>query len=569
MKNFAIKIKSYIIAHKIISAILLVIIILIGYWGYNKITSTTGENRYVLSKVTRGTIVSSVTDSGQVSAFNQVNITPTVSGALTEVRVKPGDKVTAGETLFTIDDTNAQKTVRDAEINLQNANLALQKLQLQNSNTNLNTALAKAYDDGFSTVSNTFLDLPGIMSGLNNMFFTATISKNGQWNVDWYEGQVSGDDVDNVKPFKQDFEDAYKAALTAYNTNFDNYKSITRASDSPTIESLISQTYDDVKLISSAIKSANNYIDFVNASIQKNNINTPPAIIAANQATLNNYTSETNAHLQDLLSAETTIQSNKDSFTSSDLNTQSAEITIKQAQNTLSDAQQNLSYYYIKAPFDGVIASVPAIKGGNVGSGTTLGTIITPKELAVVSLNEVDVAKISLGDKATLTFDAIPDLTIAGQVAEVDSVGTVSQGVVNYSVQISFDATNSDGIKPGMSVNAAIITNVQQNVLMVPNGAIKTLPAQAGQGGVSYVQMFDTPLPDPLPGVQGSLSTVPPRNQTVQVGISDGASTEILSGLNEEDEIVTKTITPATATSTTPSILGSATNRGGGGVRIP
>ena len=551
-------------AHKIISAIAIIAIIGIGYWGYGKITSTGGVTRYVLTKVTKGTIVSSITDSGQVSALNQVNIYPTVSGTLTSVKVKPGDQVQEGETLFVIDDTNAQKTVRDAEINLQNANLSLQKLQLQNSNTNLNNTLAQAYDDGFSTVSNTFLDLPGIMSGLNNMFFTSTISKNGQWNVDWYEGQVSSGDGDSVKPFKQDFVDAYNAALTAYNNNFNSYKSVSRSSDSATLETLISQTYDSVKLISSAIKSANNYIDFVNASIQK--VNTaPPAIIAANQTTLNGYTSQTNTALQNLLSIENQIQNSKDSFTSSDLSTQSSEISIKQAQNSLLDAQQNLSDYYIKAPFSGIISSVPVIKGANVGSGTTLGTIITSKELAIVTLNEVDVAKVTLGEKVTLTFDAIPNLTIAGQVVEIDSVGTVSQGVVNYNVQISFDAINNNGVKPGMSVNAAIVTNVAQDVLTVPSSAIKT------QGGMSYVQMFDVTLPTPTVGTQGSVSLVPPKNQTVVTGISDGTSTEIVSGLNEGDEIVSKTITSTTKTTATaaPSILGTpGGGRSGGAIRI-
>jgi len=564
MKNYLEKIKSYVVAHKIISSIALIVILLIGYWGYGKITSTSGETNYVLSKVTKGTVVSSVSASGQVSALNQVNINPTVSGTLTSVRTSPGSKVVAGQTLFVIDNTNAQKTVRDAEISLQNANLALQKLQLQNSNTNLNTSLSQAYDNGFSTVSNTFLNLPGIVSGLNNMFFESSISKNGQWNIDWYAGQVFSDDTETVLTYKQNFVDAYKAALAAYNSNFDNYKSVTRASDAPTIEALISQTYDDVKLISSAIKNANNYIDFVNASIEKNNNSTPPVIIAANQTTLNDYTSQTNTGLQSLLSAKTTIQSNKDSFVSSDLNTQSAEISIKQAENSLYDAQRNLSDYYIKAPFGGVIASVPVIRGTNASSGTTLASIITTKELAVVSLNEVDVAKISLGEKATLTFDAIPDLTIAGQVVEIDSVGTVSQGVVNYNVQIGFDTANADGVKPGMSVTAAIITKVAQDVLIVPNSAIKT------QGETSYVQMFDASLPAPLAGVQGSPSTTPPQQQIVSIGISNDTYTEIISGLKEGDEIVTKTITPTTTTTATaPSIFGAAANRSGSNVKIP
>ena len=85
------------------------------------------------------------------------------------------------------------------------------------------------------------------------------------------------------------------------------------------------------------------------------------------------------------------------------------------------------------------------------------------------------------------------------------------------------------------------------------------------------MQMFDTALPAPTAGTQGSVSPVPPKNQTVVTGISDGTSTEIVSGLNEGDEIVSKKITSTTKTTATtvPSILGSAGRGGGGGVRIP
>jgi HlyD family secretion protein len=210
----------------------------------------------------------------------------------------------------------------------------------------------------------------------------------------------------------------------------------------------------------------------------------------------------------------------------------------------------------VPAPFSGTIASVPVQKGDNVSSGTTVATIITSQQVATISLNEVDIAKIQLGQKATLTFDAVADLKITGKVAQIDSIGTVSQGVVNYNVKISFDTTD-ERIKPGMSVSAAIITNIKQDVLIAPNSAVKN------QNGSAYVEMFDNALPAPLAGVQGSPSATPPRQQDVTVGISNDTSTEIISGIKEGDEIVTKTILPTTTTMTAPSIFGSATNRSG------
>ncbi len=559
MKEYFKKVKSYIILHKIISAVILVIVLLAIYWGYGKLTTTSGETRYVTALVTKGTIISSVSGSGQVSASDQINITPTVSGVITSVNVNPGDYVTEGKTLFVIDDTNAEKAVRDAEINLQNANLSLQKLQIQNSDTNLNDTLASSYDNGFTAISNAFLDMPSIMNGLTTMFFQSDSKISGQWYANWYAEQVGQNDTNTVLIYKQNLTNSYNAALAAYNKNFDDYKSISRTSDSAAIDNLISETYNTTKLLADITKDANSYIDFVNNSMQTYNFNIP-AIIATHKALLNTYTSEINSHLSSLLSSETTIQNNKDAFPNSDLETQTTQLSIKQAQNALLDAQNNLADYYIKAPFDGIIASVPVIKGDNAGSGTTLGTIITSKDIATIPLNEVDVAKIALGEKATLTFDAISDLTITGKVVQIDSLGTVSSGVVNYNVKISFD-TGDIRVKPGMSVDAEIITNVKQDILTVPNSAIKT------QGNASYVQMFDTALPAPTAGVQGSVSLVPPRNQTVQIGVSDDTSTEIVSGLNEGDQVVTKTITSTTATTTSaPSLLNAVGGRGGAAV---
>ncbi len=549
--NFFNKLKLYISAHKFWSTALLIAIIGIAFWGYSNATSTTGVTRYVLSPVTKGTIVSSVADSGQVSALNQINITPTVSGALTEVNVKPGDAVRAGETLFNIDDTTAQKSVRDAQITLQNANLALQKLQLQNSDASLNTALTQAYNSGFSGTTTAISDLNSTLNGLESVLLT---------KQDLSDSVVRAKGA-TAQNYEQTALTAYYAAKTAFQKNNADFAMLSNTPGKADVKNIIQETYDTTNLLSIALKDSADFVSYMQQD------STNASSFASYQTTLAGYSTTINGDLTSLLSAQTNIQNSETAFPTDNLNTQSAQITVQQAQNTLSDAEQNLSYYHITAPFDGVMASVPVIKGQNVGSGTTLGTIITSKDLAVVSLNEIDVAKISLGEKATLTFNAIPNLTIAGQVVEIDSTGTVSQGVVNYNVQISFDTTSNEGVKPGMSVNAAIITAVAQNVLEVPSSAIKT------QGGVSYVQMFNTALPAPAAGVQGSVSTVPPRNQTVVTGVTDGTSTEITSGLKEGDEIVTKTITSTTkttATTTAPSILGGGGGgRGGGGVRIP
>jgi HlyD family secretion protein len=564
MKNFRVKIKSYIIAHKIISTVLLIIIILVGYWSYGKITSTAGDTRYITAKVEKGTIIASISGSGQVSSLNQIDIKAKVSGDVVYLSAQNGQKIGTGGLIAQLDNTDAQKSVRDAEINLGSAQISLEKLKIQNSDENMNADLAKAYDDGFNTVSNVFLDLPGIMTGLNDMFFKSSAGTQQQWNIDWYEGQVSSGDHDQAGILKQNFIDSYRKAKIAYDANLEKYKVVSRISDGATIETLILQTYDDVKLISDAIKNANNYIDFVNSSIQKNNADIP-ALITTHKTSLNSYTSKTNIHLVNLLGGTTSIKSYQDAFPNSDLDIQSAELSVKQKENSLQDAKDKLADYFIRAPFAGTITIVNIKKGNTVSTSTVVATLITKTQLAEISFNEVDVAKIKIGQKATLTFDAVPDLTISGIVANIDTVGTISQGVVTYIVKISFD-TQDERIKPSMSVSAAVITDIKQDVLVVPNSSLKS------QGGISYVENFDAPLAPPTAGAIGSIAKIAPNKIPVEVGLSNDSQSEIISGIKEGDEIVTRTILPtaATTTATAPSLFGSpATNRGGNTVRIP
>ena len=562
MKNYFNKIKQFIISHKKTSIAILIVILLIGYWGYGKITSTSGETRYVMASVAKGTIISSIAGTGQVSASNQIDLKPKASGDIVYLPIQSGQQVGSGTLVAELDAKDAEKTIRDAETSLASANLALEKLKIQDSNENMNSDLAKAYDDGFNTVSNVFLDLPTIMTGLHDIFYKygASIS---EWNIDWYATQVGQSDSDQALVYKKEVNDSYDAALKTFNSTFGDYKKISRNSDNTAIEALIQETYNTTKVIADAIKTSSNYIDFVKGSMEQYSFNIPP-IISNHQASLSTYTSETNSHLLNLLSITTSIKNAKDAFLNNDLDVQSSELSVKQKENALQDAKDNLSNYYVYAPFAGTISNVAVKKTDSVSSGTTIATLITEKQVAEISLNEVDVAKIQIGQKATLTFDAIPDLTITGKVVEIDSIGTVSQGVVNYTVKISFD-TNDARVKPGMSVNANIITNVKQDVLTVPNSAVKT------QNGTSYVQMFDTPLPTPATGVQGSPSLTPPVNQTVEIGISDDTNTEIISGLKEGDTIVTKTITTSAASTTsTPSLLsavGGNRNAAGGAAR--
>ncbi len=221
---------------------------------------------------------------------------------------------------------------------------------------------------------------------------------------------------------------------------------------------------------------------------------------------------------------------------------------VTSAKSRLDDAYETLNDYTVRAPLDGIIAALPAKVG--LEATASVATIVTAQKIATISLNEVDVAKVKVGQKVTLTFDAIENLTISGEVAQVNPVGTVAQGVVSYGVQIAFDSQD-DRIRSGMSVSATIITEIKRDVLAVPNSAVKTTNEQ------SYVEALDN---------------LAPRQIQVETGLSTDTMTEIISGLKEGDSIITQTISGAARTTTNatqntlriPGLTGGGAGAGGG-----
>ena len=541
---------------------------MVVYYGYKGIFPSVAPVRYVMAVASKGTLVVSLSGSGSVSASNQVDLKPKASGVVTYVSVVAGQTVRAGALLVQLDASNVASAVRDAQNNLDSAQLSMQKLtqatdalsliQAQNalataqqSKQDTTDNLTKTYNDGFNTISNTFLDLPTIMTGLNNILYGNDFGR-GQWNSDVYLNEMNRYS-DQAIIFRDDAIAKYQKAKTEYDQTFSDYKAMTRDSATGTIESMVAETYNTSKDIAEAVKSTNNFIQLYKDTLIGKNLKTSP-LADTHLASLNSYTGMTNIQLSNLLNIKQTIQSDKDSLVADDrtiaekteslkklqvgtdpLDIKAQQLSITQRQNALYDAQNTYADYFVRAPFDGVVAAINVKHGDTIGS-TSAVTMITQQKIADISLNEVDVAKIKVGQKATLTFDALPDLTITGDVASIDTLGTITQSVVTYNVKISFD-TQDVRVKPGMSVSTAIITDVKQDVVMVPNSAVKN----------NTVQIM----------VNGK-----PETKNVEVGIANDTMTEIISGVAENDNAVTQTITGTTTT--TPTTSGA-----GGGIRIP
>ncbi len=566
-------------AHKLISFIIIVVVIGGGYYTYKKATAASTTPQYTLAPVRLGSIVQTVTGSGQVSSENQLDVTSEVSGKIQAVNVVVGQHVRKGDLLVSIDS-------HDAAISLESARIAYAKLVQPAKTgdvTNAENSLTKSYTDAFNAASTVYLDLPAIVTGMKNMLYGR-------------EGYLSDQNASNLsltaRSYRETAVDSYDKAVAQYQIAVDQYKTLTRASATSSIDALINNTYNLTKLMANALQNMQNAANFVTTSQPDYQAN----IASATAASINTWSSQINGDLSSIVSAQSSIASGNNSLKT--LLTGAEDLDIQSQNLSLQQAQETYAKYFVRAPFDGIVGRIPVSVYGQAGASTVMATIIGDQKIANISLNEVDAAKVQVGQTVNITFDAVDGLNATGTVSQVDLVGTVTQGVVSYNVRIVI-TTSDSRIKPGMSLNVSIVTKEKNGVLVVPSSAIKTqgnrkyvevLPAssipQSASSTTRMAGLFtrrmatSTDQATSTENFAGSFgqtrtmtisSSMAPTQVVVTVGDTDDTNTEILTGLERGQLVVTRTVAAGSTTTTAPSILntlggnrGTSAGTGGG-----
>ena len=591
LKSWWSSIKKFAIAHKVWSVVIAVVLVWGGWWIYGKVHGSSTPTTYALTSVQSGTIVQTVSGSGQVTPSNEITINPQASGQITQVLVKDGAQVRAGQALAYINSTNEYNSVQSAKASLQSAQLNLQKLQepptqlqltqdqdnilkAQQSEQNDQTNLANEYATSYSDIVATFLDLPTIQTQLQDVVTGTEASRGAQWNIDYYQSATENWDSPDAVSLRTNTFNDYQAALSSYDQTYADFQKTTSTASTSTIASVLSETYAAVQAEQTGLNTANSFIEFYQNQTT-NHSETPVSESTNALSELSSDITKIDSHLTALQNDKNQITSDQQAIVN-DANTitedqetlqqlqqgpdqldiQSDQLSIQQQQNALQQAETQLADYTITAPIAGTIANLNLHVGDTVGSATNAATEITSEDIADLSLNEVDAAKVQAGQNVTLTFDAIPDLSLNGTVADVSPLGTVTQGVVSYDVKIGF-TTQDPRVKAGMTVNADIQTAVHSNVLEVPASAVQT------SNGQSYVLAFDPPLSTSQ--TTGVTTSQTPAEIPVTIGISDNTNTEILSGLTQGQQIVSHTSGSNTASAATAATTRGGFGGGGGG----
>ncbi len=526
MKNPYLRTKKYIISHKIVSIIAIIILIGGGYLVYKKFISPTASPQYVQGKARIGTISQTVTGSGQVSSENQLDITSEVSAKIVSINAKVGQMVKTGDLIATLDS-------RDALIDLENARIAYAKLTEPakvGDITNAENNLAKAYSDSYSAISTTFVHIPNIMSGLKDLLY----SREG-----YLSDQQTPYFTQTGRSYLQTTGSIYGSVNQKYSSILAEYATISKTSPPALIESMVQKTYDFMKDLTEALKASQATITFI--SVSQSEYNPSGAVSSASNITT--WLSQANSDLTNLLSSKNAIASYSDTLKK--LRDGADKLDIQSEQLTLQQKERSYAKYFIRAPFEGIVGRIPVKVYDQVNNGTIIATVSSNRKITTIPLNEVDAVKVAKGQKTRLTLDAIQGLKLEGTVDEVDLVGTASQGVVTYNIKIAFDGSDTR-IRPGMSIDTTVITKEKTGVLIVPSSSIKT------QGKGAQLQHYVETL-----ATLGSL-----EKKMVTIGESDDTNTEIISGLNEGEQVVVKVL-PAgskSSSSSTPTLFSGLGN---------
>src|SRR5438093_1160511 len=462
--------------------------------------------------VTKGSVIQSVAVSGSVAAMNQTKMSFKSTGKISEIYVSVGQQVIAGQALAKLDTTDLETALAQAQANLVSAQNNYNRTASTTSDAQkaLNQARQQAAQD-LATAQAALNKLTANYSSAKSNFSSFTDNATGgissfQDSLGTIQSQIDALIAEMSKIVGGGDTGDLRNALNAVS-----------GANSPGL-----QNASTVKL---TISQATTYVNTMNDAIGG-------SIANATQ----NVTTTAQRGQQSIDAAQTSLNSKPYDLTNS-------QASVDNAASAVQTAQTNLDNAVVTAPSAGVVASI-ASQVGETAANPFMVLANTTSLVLHGTIGESDVAKVKLGLVANVAVDAVTTAgRMTGRVTSLDPVATIQSGVPVYGIDVTIDLPNSQ-VKPGMTGTATVIIASRQNVLTVPNLAIRTT------NGKRYLQI---------------LKDGEAVDTDVVFGISNDTTTEVISGVAEGDLAV---LPAARATATARPGAGGGGFGGGPGVIV-
>jgi HlyD family secretion protein len=501
----------------------------------------TSTPQYMTARVERGNLRNTVTATGALQAVTTVQVGSQASGTISALYADFNSVVKKGQVIAQLDPSTAKAQVDQAKANLQNAraSLANARAAVVNAQAGVTDAQAKS------------------------LAARSTVQNN--------QAGVSGAEA-NVAVLKAQQDDAM---------------SLLKQQESLLKAGVIAQRDYDIAM--TAYKTAEARYN--------------QALAQLNQAKL----TEQSASSAGIAQSQAGVEQSKAQVQQSQAQVAQAQAQVQQAEAALSMAEVNLSHTTIASPIDGIVVSRDVNVGQTVAASLSAPTLFTiandlTQMQVIANIDQADIGLVEQAKSVKFTVDAFPGKDFDGKIEQMRLNPVNVQNVVTYNVVI--DVNNPDQkLKPGMTANLTITIDERNNVLKVPNSALRFTPPDAqrtnasgqaqggqgqGQGGQRRRQQQGDNAaggnnggenrfaPASAPVLPGQIRVVwvlgqnnKPERRRITVGLSDGSATEVVDGdLKEGDMVITgQQISGASRTAntqSTPPGFGNAPRTGGG-----
>jgi HlyD family secretion protein len=495
--------------------------------------------QYLTARVERGNLRNTVTATGALQAVTTVQVGSQASGTISALYADFNSTVKKGQVIAQLDPAQAKAQVDQARANLEQAkaSLANARAAVVNSRAGVTDAQAR------------------------NLAARSTVQNN--------QAGVSGAEA-NVAVLKAQQDDAM---------------SLLKQQESLLKAGVIAQRDYDVAV--TAYKTAEARYN--------------QAVAQLNQAKI----SEQSSSSAGIAQSQATVEQAKAQVQQSQASVQQAAAQVQQAEAALSLAEVNLSHTTIASPIDGIVVSRDVNVGQTVAASLSAPTLFTiandlTQMQVIANIDQADIGLVEQAKSVRFSVDAFPGKEFDGKIEQMRLNPVNVQNVVTYNVVIDVDNPEQK-LKPGMTANLTITIDERNNVLKVPNSALRFTPprntdsgsgaqgqwqGQGGQGRRRQQQQGDNNsaggngnggenrfAPASAPVLPGQVRVVwvlgqngKPERRRITVGLSDGSATEVVDGdLREGDMVITgQQISGASrTTNSTPPGFGGAPRTGG------
>lgn len=486
-------------------------------------TSSEGAQGQRTAVVTKGTITSELSSSGVISPKDTYSLTSLVEGEVISADFEEGDQVTEGQILYQIDVSSMESELKSASTSLERAQKKYEKAQ-----EDYNEAVSDYSGNTYKATRTGYIRELNIQAGdqvgQNTDIASIYNDQIMKIRVPFLAQEAAAIGAGNQAVLTlTDTEEQINGVVTAV-SNMDEVLDGGRIVRYVTIEAAnpggLTSSHSAVAEINGMVCTAEGSFEAATDLVMKAELPSSVEVEAMLVHEGDYVTEGTPIFRIASKDAEDLLDTYQDAMAQ-------AEESLESAQSKVDSTKESYDNYTITAPISGQVITKSVKEGDTISrnsgsSDTTLAVIYDLSQLTFeMSVDELDVRSVQVGQKVSVTADALEGQTFTGTVTNVSLESVQSNGVTNYPVTVTLDETGD--LLPGMNVDGVILLDQTEDALMIPIDSLM-------RGNRVYVK-DDT--------VKEAAGSVPAGFRAVEVetGLTNDDYVEIVSGLSEGEEV--------------------------------